>query len=228
MIREHDIPFDELSVTPADVYRAMGYGTETPGEEIGEIVEEVLECVASFMTGRCMYCRVDGVLEKHTLRISRETFGVGAVIARQLKGSEFYLLFAATAGQEFDQWLEKTKRCNDIVLHFIADSLGSCLAEKVAGRMETYIGRDLALQERKHTNRFSPGYCGWQVSEQQKLFSLFPTPTPCGIRLTASSLMIPIKSVSGIIGAGAQVKKQEYNCGRCAGEGCCGEKRNNV
>ncbi|MCK7538940.1 MAG: hypothetical protein MZV63_52410 [Marinilabiliales bacterium] len=46
------------------------------------------------------------------------------------------------------------------------------------------------------TNRFSPGYCGWDVAEQHKLFSFFKD-NFCGITLTESALMNPVKSVSG-------------------------------
>ena len=65
-----------------------------------------------------------------------------------------------------------------------------------------------------HTNRFSPGYCGWHVSQQQLLFPLFQGHT-CGVRLTDSSLMLPIKSVSGIVGLGSQVSRQPYTCTLC-------------
>ena len=220
MIQEHNIPFNELSITPEEVYEAMGYGTETPGEDIQEIVEEVIEHVASFAIGRFMYFTTDGVLDKTTLQIAQNTLNIGSVISKQLVGSEAFALFAATAGQEFEQWMEKVKLCDDMVLQYIADSLGSCFAEKVADYMEGVLTWNIAPQGLKHTNRFSPGYCDWHVSEQQKLFSLFPTPSPCGIRLTESSLMIPIKSVSGIIGIGSQVKRMEYSCGLCTFERC--------
>ena len=42
-----------------------------------------------------------------------------------------------------------------------------------------------------HTNRFSPGYCGWHVNEQKLLFSLLPD-NVCGITLNSSALMYPI------------------------------------
>jgi hypothetical protein len=54
--------------------------------------------------------------------------------------------------------------------------------------------------------RFIPGYCNWLLSDQQKLFELIGG-NNCGVKLTESSLMILIKSVSGVIGVGAEVKK---------------------
>ena len=65
----------------------------------------------------------------------------------------------------------------------------------------------------------SPGYCGWHVSEQQLLFPLFEGQT-CGVRLTDSSLMVPIKSVSGIIGLGKEVRRLDYTCGLCDFKQC--------
>lgn len=85
---------------------------------------------------------------------------------------------------------------------YIADAIGSVIAEKTADCMEIALDEYIHDRGWRHTNRFSPGYCGWHVSEQKKLFPLFPSAEPCGIRLTDSSLMLPIKSVSGVIGLG--------------------------
>jgi hypothetical protein len=108
---------------------------------------------------------------------------------------------------------------------FIVNTLGSLIAEKCADEMERILQASIDKLGWKHTNRFSPGYCGWSLTEQHELFSLFPTPTPCGISLTDSSLMVPIKSVSGIIGVGKSVSKQEYSCGRCDFDKCYKKKK---
>lgn len=242
MIQEHNIPFSALTLPPEEVYEAMGYGAEAPEEEIRVVVEEVIAHVSSFAIGRFMYFTVEGVLDKTTLRITQNTrqteqspqqkeptlLNIGSIISKQLRGATSYALFVATAGEEFQAWMDKVKACDDMVLQYIADSLGSCLAERIADYMEQDLGRRLTPEGLKHTNRFSPGYCEWHVSEQHKLFSLFPVSSPCGVQLTDSSLMLPIKSVSGIIGIGAEVKKMEYSCGICTFERCYKKKRKAV
>lgn len=220
MVREHNIPFDKLSVGRRDIYEAIGYGTETPDEDILKIIEESIERATSLGVARFMYLTTEGCLTNKTLQIADQTFCIGPVIANQLAGSEEYALFVATTGQAFEKWLEEVKLSDDIVLQFITNSIGSCFAEKAADHMEQYLEQEILPKGLKHTNRFSPGYCNWSVSEQQKLFSLFPTPTPCGVRLTPSSLMVPVKSVSGIIGIGEQVKRTDYPCGLCGLERC--------
>jgi len=66
---------------------------------------------------------------------------------------------------------------------------------------------------------FSPGYCSWDVAEQHKLFSFFPT-NFCGITLSDSSLMKPVKSVSGIIGIGSDLNRKVHHCLICNDKTC--------
>lgn len=59
-----------------------------------------------------------------------------------------------------------------------------------------------------------------QFTRLSKTWFLFDTLglalfTIAGVRLTDSSLMVPIKSVSGVTGLGREVKKLEYTCGLC-------------
>jgi hypothetical protein len=61
------------------------------------------------------------------------------------------------------------------------------------------------------------------VKDQFKLFSLLPE-NFCGIRLTDSALMIPIKSVSGIIGIGENVERKNYPCEICNMKDCYRKK----
>ena len=126
---------------------------------------------------------------------------------------------------EFEDFLQSIKDENDMVKVFITDALGSVIAEKAADRMEEVLQEEIDARGWKHTNRFSPGYCGWHVSQQQDLFRMFPVSTPCGVQLTASSLMMPIKSVSGVIGVGENVRKLEYTCGLCDYEKCYKRKK---
>lgn len=150
-------------------------------------------------------------------------FETGRIIERQLRGSEAYAFFICTAGREFQEYQDRLMAEGDMVRVFIADQLGSLIAEKCADRMEEYLQTSIDKLSWKHTNRFSPGYCGWHVSQQQQLFPLFAknTPTnPCGVILTPSSLMLPIKSVSGIIGVGPSVRHLDYTCGLCELKTC--------
>ncbi|KAB2838638.1 MAG: hypothetical protein F9K45_11080, partial [Melioribacteraceae bacterium] len=91
--------------------------------------------------------------------------------------------------------------------------------EACANALHEHIKEKMLRNNLKTTNRYSPGYCNWKVNEQHLLFSLLPK-NFCGIKLTDSALMLPIKSISGIIGIGEKVKYSEYSCNECNIKDC--------
>lgn len=219
---EQELTYQDLQIPSSEIYEAMGYKDSIPDQMVIEEIDVLLKRITPLLRPRLFFFITDGILdiEKETLTIQNTVFSIGKTIARQLRGSEAFAFFAATAGVEFEAFQHTLQLEDDMVKIYIADSLGSIIAEKTADCMENSLEAFIQSNGWKHTNRYSPGYCGWHVSEQQKLFSLFPVASPCGIELTDSSLMIPIKSVSGVIGVGSSVRKLEYTCGLCTYENC--------
>ena len=187
----------------------MGYHGMLPDEATQHETQAIIDEVREWL--RPQFC----------FFVIRElpAFDMGKIIERQLHGSEAYALFIATAGVPYETYQQRLKDAGDMVRVYIADALGSVIAEKCADQMEQHLQESIDKLGWHHTNRFSPGYCGWHVSQQQLLFPLFDGHT-CGVRLTDSSLMLPIKSVSGLIGLGTDVRRLEYTCGLCNFEKC--------
>lgn len=211
---EKTLTYEELGIAQADVYEQMGYRGAEPDEATRRETEAVCAEVGEWLRPRFCYL------------VMREepAFALGPIIERQLRGSEAYALFVCTAGAEFETWQQRLKAAGDMVRVFIADALGSVVAEKTADRMEQALQESIDKLGWRHTNRFSPGYCGWHVAEQQRFFPLFRGRT-CGVTLTDSSLMVPIKSVSGIIGLGPDVRHLDYACGLCDFKQCYKRKK---
>lgn len=215
-----ELTYDRLGVSLPEIYEQMGYGTAVPDPATSAEIDGVIGEIRRFLRPRYEFFALRGLLDGDRLTLGEKTFEIGRIISRQLRGAEAYSLFVATAGDEFEQYQQRLMKEGDMVRVFIADAVGSVIAEKTADFMETKLQEQIDKLGWKHTNRFSPGYCGWHVREQQNLFSLFSDERPCGIRLTPSSLMIPIKSVSGVIGLGPSVRKLEYSCGLCDKKDC--------
>ena len=211
---EKTLSFEELGITAADVYEQMGYHDAQPDKATQQETAMILKEVSQWLRPRFSYFVVN----------KQPDFEMGNIILRQLRGSEAFALFICTSGLEFEAYQQRLKEQGDMVRVFIADALGSVIAEKCADQMEKALQESIDKLGWKHTNRFSPGYCGWHVSQQQLLFPLFQGHT-CGVKLTDSSLMIPIKSVSGIIGLGEKVRKLEYTCGLCDFQQCYKRKK---
>ena len=204
---KQEITFDDLNILPSEIYEQMGYGDAVPDADVQAEMSAVMERIKSVLRPR--FC----------------CFSVGRIISRQLRGSQAFAFFVATAGEEFEQLQHRLKDEDDMVKVFVADAIGSVIAEKAADCMELSLQKAIDERGWRHTNRFSPGYCGWHVSQQQMLFPLFGEERPCGVSLTDSSLMVPIKSVSGVIGLGPSVRKLEYSCGLCDFKDCYKRRR---
>lgn len=58
----------------------------------------------------------------------------GTVITPYLLDADQYVLFIATAGQEFEQFQHEVKSSGDILREFLLDSLGPAIAEAVVTR----------------------------------------------------------------------------------------------
>lgn len=219
---EKKLSFADLHITLSEIYESMGYADAVPDEAVKKEILSLLHRIEA-AAHPCFYFFLScGKLEEgeEKLIINDTSFRIGRIIARQLHGSERFAFFAATVGQDFEAFQHELQQEGDMVKIYITDAIGSIIAEKAADCMEASLDACISNEGWLHTNRFSPGYCGWHVSEQKKLFPLFPVSEPCGIKLTESSLMLPIKSVSGVIGVGEKVRKTAYTCGLCTYDKC--------
>lgn len=238
---ETTLTYDSLGITPSMIYEQMGYGESVPDTDVQREIQALLPEIRKILRPRFAFFMVDGTLDdtacKLTLQRKLEstnvtpmfeccqTFCVGHIISRQLRGSERYVVFACTAGATYQMFQERLMKEGDMVRVYVADAIGSVIAERTADCMQEEVKRYVADMNYRHTNRFSPGYCGWHVSEQGMLFSLFQQSNPCGIHITDSSLMLPIKSVSGVIGVGSEVRYLDYTCGLCDMKQCYKRKK---
>jgi hypothetical protein len=153
------------------------------------------------------------------LVIDGYNFSVGNIIAGKLNHAVEVALFAATAGSGPESLARELMGRGLYLEGYIVDLIGTAMVESMADQIHRKIEVKAATLEMKVTNRYSPGYCSWNVDEQQKLFLLVPA-QPCGITLTETSLMTPIKSVSGIIGIGPDVTFSENICEVCPMKNC--------
>ena len=219
---ESTLTYDELGLTTDEILASMPSDAYSL-QEIWTLIDEI----RGFLVTRFAFVT--------TGFETIDRFKPGPIIMSQLKGSEALCWFVATAGQEFEAFQRQLTQEGDMVSIYLANEIGSIIAEKTADQMEIVLQEQLTPKGLYRTNRYSPGYCGWHVSEQPLLFELFGSvvntqraeayPTPCGIRLTESCLMIPIKSVSGVIGIGHHVSKREYTCNLCGFSTSCHRKQ---
>ena len=204
------LTLDELGILPEMVYQQMGYGQSVPDSRTVREVSSLLSEARGIARPAFCFSIWHGEVGPESLHLTGHDFQIGKIIARQMKGSVAFAFFVATAGHAFERWRKR----GDILSDYLADALGSVIAERCADRMELSLQSEIASLGWNRTNRFSPGYCGWDVRDQHPLFQLLD-PNPCGVVLNEAALMWPVKSVSGVIGLGPDVLRHAYTCHLC-------------
>lgn len=200
----------------------MGYLPGTAPEPVTELIREVSEELVSMGDIRAEYrifSNIRFVSEEKTIEIEGIVFAVKPIIYRQIREAEEVALFICTAGPAVGEMSRRSMKDGDLLRGYVYDVIGSEVVENAADTMQEELKRTVMTTGRRITNRFSPGYCGWDVAEQHKLFGFFRD-NFCGITLTESALMNPVKSVSGLIGIGREVKYTSYQCHLCDDKNC--------
>jgi hypothetical protein len=211
------ISYHELTIPEKHIGMVLGYPDGQMPDHIRDIYEETERSAANLCTiqgGYRLFKPDVFTLSKDSVEIAEKRLNIGRIIAKQLKHSDFAAVFACTIGPNLEKWSKELMAEGDAVKGYITDAVGSETVELAMDKIETILAENMQSRGLKITNRFSPGYCGWPTTDQHTLFSLLPKEF-CGITLTSSALMLPIKSVSGIIGIGIHSKRMQYPCKIC-------------
>ena len=215
-LKNYNYSFDELNIKVGMVEEAMGYFDSTSPEPFPEMIALALKQSDAL-------CNIKG-----SLRISSDfscdkkghftfeglTFNTGTKIIKQLEKAGGAVLFICTAGSGIGERSKDLMANGDFMEGYILDVIGSVAVEAAIDKIQDSLENEMIGKGYNLTNRYSPGYCGWSLTEQAQLFDLFPN-NYCGIQLSESFLMDPVKSVSGVMGFGINVKLGIYECQLC-------------
>lgn len=209
----------------SELFRYMGYGEAVPDIYITQFIIALKEEAVSICKPRFGFRLQSGEkISTSSIRIGDLIFNPGPIISKCLEGSEFYAIIVASVGVELDKWIKSKHESGDVMAAFIADAIGSAIVESIMSWGIHFISSEMALYNLSISNSYSPGYCGWNITEQQHFFSLLPK-LFCDVHLTSSSLMLPIKSVSTVIGIGETIEKKPYGCAICRKKDCYKRER---
>jgi hypothetical protein len=215
--------FEDLRLDVRQIENVIGYGEGESHEHFADMITEVLSEAEKKCRIKAEYCvfPISNFDSKNkSIEINGIVFNLHKIVFGQLARSESVAVFLCTAGEWIGQRSKQSMKEGDMLKGYLYDIIGSEIADIAADLMQDNLKATVSLAFKKNiTNRYSPGYCDWDVSEQHKLFRLLPD-NFCGIKLTPSALMDPIKSVSGFIGIGEHVKYNLYTCNLCDMKDC--------
>lgn len=195
----------------------------------GRIAKMAGDAVEMFMK----LCEPIGVISEITIPEFGEVYAgegqneVETPVADIFRNSENLALFAITVGDRVSHRISGLFDCGDFASGSMLDGAASEATEKAGIFAEkSYFEKLVSGGMRSADNavvRYSPGYCGWHISGQKKLFE-FLRPEEIGIELTENFLMHPLKSISGVMIVGPK-EIHDFDmtysfCDECADQGC--------
>jgi len=151
-----------------------------------------------------------------------DTVSVGGVdlasriLARNLGRAETVFPYIVTIGEALEAEARASK---NIVGQLLLDDLGNAALESSVNYLQSCISREYELKMISH---MSPGQLDWPMSQQSQLFSIFGNvENAIGVRLTGSLMMIPRKSVSGVM---FPTETPFISCQLCQRQACFSRK----
>jgi hypothetical protein len=219
-VNRFHIDINDLNLSVQEVAGEIGYTKENIPEFISSEIQNMFHefgTETDIAGGFKVFDNIE--LQKKNIFIEGTQLNTSKIISKALNGSAQIAVFACTLGETSDMIIRKFKDSDDFVNIYLADHTASYITEKSAEYISFLMRKHARKYSMNITNRFSPGYCNWDVSEQKQLFSLLPE-NFCGIQLNEYAMMTPLKSISGIIGIGKEVSEGEYYCSECTITDC--------
>lgn len=210
----------------AEALRYMGFGETVPEEiftaRIDAAEKELIKTAAPRFIWRIFPVVRDekGVISAGGIRLS------GNAIAEHLEGCTEAVFMAATLSAQGDMFISRAK-ARSMTDALIADALASAEIEQICNKAEAAIVKE--LQGKYTTWRFSPGYGDLPLDLQEDILSLLDAQRKIGLTVTDSSVLIPTKSVTAIMGVSDNpLPKKRQGCAYCNMRDRCQFRRKGV
>ena len=207
-----------LAIDPDEVLRFQGYqrGVDTPEPAVRALFEDALALGRALMEPRAVtrWLAVTAP-DADGLDVAGERLTIPGL--RDQWGEVQHLgLAVCTIGHALERRVAELWDARELPLAMMLDSVGSGAVESLAEYVNDVLCQAGLASGLKVTNRVSPGYGAWDVTEQRVLFRLCPAGA-IGVTLNDACFMTPTKSISLLAGAGAAARVDHYfsQCARC-------------
>ena len=207
-----------LAIDPDEVLRFQGYkkSVDTPGPEVLALFDEALALGRTLIAPRAVMRWLA------VTRSSADTIEAGGVVLTipnvdRLWGPIEWLAAAVcTIGDTLERRAAELWDARELPLAAMLDSVGSGAVESLAEYVNDLFCQEAIPLGLPVTNRVSPGYGHWDVTQQKALFRICPG-DPIGVTLNDACFMSPLKSISLLAAAGTHAKVDHYfsQCARC-------------
>lgn len=133
-------------------------------------------------------------------------------LSKNLHDCKMVAVMAATIGTEVDRLINRYARLN-VAKAVIMQAAAVAMIESWCDECQEQIREEANKKGLFLRPRFSPGYGDFSLESQKSILQVLQAPKKIGLTITDSFLMVPMKSVTAVIGL------SEYN-NNCEKSGC--------
>lgn len=206
---------EKLIIDKNEVLRYLGYKNQSIDSSMEYKLLECINEMRSIQEAKITYGKFK--LNKGSGKvalINSMAFLEGSDIVNHLKFSNDCILFAATLGSFVDKrirFYEKTDMTKAVIL----DACAAAAIEEVCDSFMKSVSNK--LNNKKLTERFSPGYGDFPLSFQKEFISILNADKIIGLTVSSYNILYPIKSVTAIIGiVDKSVSLKGKSCEKCS------------
>ncbi len=206
----------EYHVAEAEYHRLLGWPrAHAPGERARELAGWARRWYAEHGRPWVYFRRVELQAEGAQLRLDGMEFH-SERLHQHLREhrAQGAVLVAVSAGRECEEHARQLWQDNRPDEYFFLEMFGSAVVEALVAQLNGRLCDVAGHQGLMAIPHYSPGYSGWNVAEQNKLFALIAQgmdrPFPGPVEVLASGMLRPKKSLLAVFGlapAGATVSR---------------------
>ena len=188
----------------AEALRYLGFGQKQPDNTTLTLLRRAAQELAATVQERIIFLMLPLTMEDSCVFAGNARFE-SAKLAAHLSASERCVLLCATLGVGVDRLLARYS-AREMGYAAVLNAAASAWIEAFLDEWQQ--GFLLEHPEFSAVSRFSPGYGDWDIADQPKILNLLSA-WRIGVTATQSHMLVPVKSVTAILG---------LRSGECSGE----------
>jgi hypothetical protein len=212
------IAFDSLAVDVDAVLRAQGADPATVRSRSRKLVAHAERAVvegAALLAPMVAQNRRGVVAVRHDqIRLDRGALLTGPLVTRELGAAQEVVAIIVTIGDRLETMVSD-RMAAEPAFGLALDGFGSAAVQAIADGACERIRVEAAAAGMQTTLPLSPGMVGWDLGSGQRQIMALLGESKAPVRLTRSSLMLPRKSLSMVLGIGVEVTADGSVCDHC-------------
>lgn len=209
-----------MEINKQETLRYLGYKGQDIDTHLESLIEEASQELKNSITPKSVHQEFSCAVTNNATVLLGPIKITSKNLAKNLKGCESAIIFAATIGSSADTLIKRYSITN-LAKASVIQAAGAALIETFCDSLEDSIRREVTKRNLYLHPRFSPGYGDFSLEHQREIFNILECSKRIGLSLTDTCLMVPSKSVTAIIGLSRF--KNNYlkeKCSSCTNNEC--------